>query len=101
MTLLQTFIPIIYDSGSSAPMTESDVNEMVACWIILNALWVLSFIITGIRYIIFLKSKESKYQYFESRLQREPTIIFDVLMIAFWAIILLVEAGKWLSTLIF
>jgi len=86
-------------------MTESDTKTTIGIWVLLNAIWVVSFIVTIIRCVLyFIKNKKPfRFGYFLSRWDKSDGALFgiDVIMFAMWLLIALIEAGEWISTLIF
>lgn len=88
-------IPIFIPSGGhSAPMTEHEGNVIISIWIILNILWVISLLISLIRW---LPTRNKSYYARHDRWDIDGLGIFlvplDLIMLFTWACILLIKAG--------
>jgi hypothetical protein len=80
-------IPIFIPSNSG-PMSNDDIKVIMGIWIIINILWIITWIITGVRYLL---SKLIKNWYFDGRF--ELAIILDVVVLIVWSVFGLVKAG--------
>jgi len=89
MELLQ----IIFMPTDLAPMTDEDVKVFLGIWIFLNFLWVVSWVITGIRYFFFKRNGGTL------GFERPHLLewVFDLMMVLIWAGILLIIVGKWIA----
>ncbi len=100
MNLLQ-MVPIFIPSGGGGPMTESEYKTMIGVWILLNGLWVISIIISVIKYL----TKRYDWGYSPNRWYNNWDeigwlLIQDGLMILIWVIIGIIEAGEFIGNLI-
>jgi len=102
---LQAVIPIFIPSGDSGPMSEHDSKLMLSIWVIINTLWLISWMCTGIRYLIYLKKNKSGKRDWHTRWldyfdETALFLIWDVIMAFIWAVILLCVAGEFLMKFI-
>jgi len=81
-------IPIMvpYDSGNSAPMTDSDVSLLLGVWVVFNIWWIISWIITGVKYL-FCKYPE----------RFELAYMLDIICIIVWFLIGIIKAGEFIA----
>ncbi len=94
--ITQAFVPIFIPSGNSGPMSEHQEKVILAIWIIVNGLWLISWAITGIR---CLKSRREIMNRWEDD-DIGLLITFDATMILIWAVLLLYIAGEFLTNFI-
>jgi len=100
---IQAVIPIFIPSGNSGPMSEHQKKVLLAIWIIINGLWLISWMITGIRYLNSRKKIKTIYDSAYNRWYDDDIgllITFDATMIFIWAVLLLFMAGEFLTNFI-
>jgi hypothetical protein len=91
-------IPIFIPSGGG-PMTDSDVKIMLGIWIVLNTLWVISWLISVVKYV--LKRKRGGYYGFRWDGEWDLLLIyFDVVMVIIWVAIILYWLGSLVANLL-
>lgn len=95
------FVPIPYNSNSG-PMTEEGVKTMTGIIILLTAMSLISWTITGVRYLIYLKKKrQTAYVYWNERWGDYGLfMMWDACMALVWGFILITEAGTYISKFI-
>ena len=102
--ILQTSFPIIMPipyNSNSAPMTDQDLKILIGIWIILNTLSLISWCITGIKYLIYLeRRKKNKYLDWYFRWDNLLLGCWDFCMAFFWVLILTVWAGTFIAKFI-
>lgn len=84
LQMIPVMIP--YDSGNSAPMTDNDVSVILGIWILLNIWWVISWIITGIKALIYKYSERFELAY-----------VLDAICIIIWFFIGLFKGGEFIA----
>jgi len=84
--LLQQMMPIImpipYNSGPSAPLTEQDVKIFLGIWIFLNLLWLISWCLSILKVVVQKKEWKDIRGWDDLSL----TMLFDISMGICWGV---------------
>jgi len=85
-------MPVIIDGGGySAPLSDNDVKLFIGVWIVLNTVWVATWIITAIKNLVRYRLNKKYYYYHRPALLE---IVFDFSMFAMWGVGLLFYLGS-------
>lgn len=104
--LLQTIMPIYYDSGNSNMTPEESAQfakVMLGIWIVCNMIWATTWLFHICRYHIKYKGKHPQMptKFFDDyygtcRMEFQP--LFDTSMFVTWGIIILIALGCWVAS---
>lgn len=98
MITLQTIIPIFYDGGAIAPLSESDYKTLIGCLIVLTIIWVIWGAIKIIGYLIY--KKQHTYSDFWEYLEWDfGFYIYSISMLFIYVPMILWHLGKIISLL--
>src|SRR5687768_6493453 len=91
--ILQAFYPIFIPSGDSGPMSEHDAKTLIGVFVVLNILWLISWLVTLARYVHY---KISTSSYWSSRLDviGGAPALFDFFMLFAWVVIVVFGLGE-------
>jgi uncharacterized protein involved in cysteine biosynthesis len=92
-------IPIPIHHGHSAPLTPEAAKTLVGCLIVLTVIWMITYLISAIRYYITDKDVNKKLWTFYDY-HSDYFGLLDILMTVFYGLLILVWLGSLVAKLL-